>query len=211
LGLLHHAREILEGIIDTLHQPHIGHIEKPRTYREQARKAYLNVSKQRKPKGKTIRKAVKKQLSYVGRDLRIIEEWMEHTPALSKTQYRQLLVVSELYRQQSEMMENEAHSVADRIVSIEKPHVRPIVRGKAGASVEFGAKIAASLVGGYAWIETLQWDNFNESTTLQASVEAYKARFGVYPAVVLADKIYRSRDNLNYCKVLRIRLSGPKL
>ncbi|GGG11622.1 hypothetical protein GCM10010912_65060 [Paenibacillus albidus] len=49
------------------------------------------------------------------------------------------------------------------IVSIEQPHVRPIVREIAGASVEFGAKVAASLSNGYACIETMQWDNFNES------------------------------------------------
>ncbi|WP_373232318.1 IS5 family transposase [Cohnella sp.] len=213
LGLLNHAREILEGIIDTLHRPHIGQMEKPRTYREQARKTYLSVSKQRRASGKTIRKAVKKQLGYVGRDLRITEELTNHTPLteLSKRQYRQLLVISELYRQQLEMMEKNTHAVADRIVSIEQPHVRPIVRGKAGASVEFGAKVAVSLVDGYAWIETMQWDNFNEATTLQASVESYKERFGYYPVVILADKIYRTRDNLNYCKELGIRLSGPKL
>ena len=89
--------------------------------------------------------------------------------------------------------------------------MRPIVRGKAGANVEFGAKIAASLVEGYVWIETAQWDSFNEATTLQASVEAYKQRFGYYPEVILADKIYRNRENLNYCKEHGIRLSGPKL
>mgnify|MGYP001167463186 CR=1 FL=1 len=213
LGLLNHAREILEDIIDVLHHPHIGQMEKPRTYREQARKAFLGVSKQRKASGKVIRKAVKKQLGYVGRDLRIIEELIKHTPlaALCKRQYRLLLVISELYRQQRDMMENKTHTVPDRIVSIEQPHVRPIVRGKAGANVEFGAKIAASLVDGYAWIETAGWDSFNEATTLQDSVEAYKQRFGYFPAVILADKIYRNRDNLNYCKERGIRLSGPKL
>ncbi|ECH9276574.1 IS5/IS1182 family transposase, partial [Salmonella enterica subsp. enterica] len=180
---------------------------------EKARKSYLSVSKQRKASGKVIRKAIKKQLGYVGRNLRIIEALVKYTPLteLSKRHYRQLLIISELYRQQREMMEKKTHIVADRIVSIEQPHVRPMVRGKAGANVEFGAKIAASLVDGYAWIETAQWDSFNEATTLQASVEAYKQRFGYYPAVILADKIYRNRDNLNYCKTLGIRLSGPKL
>jgi IS5 family transposase len=213
LGLLHHAREILETIIDTLHEPHIGKMNKPRTYREQARKAFLDVSKQRKASGKTIRKAIKQQLSYVGRDILIIETLVQHTPltALSHRQYRRLLVIRELYNQQLEMYKNKTHSIAERIVSIEQPHVRPIVRGKAGAAVEFGAKIAASLVNGYAFIENMQWDNFNESTTLAASVERYKERFGYYPAVILADKIYRTRDNLNYCKGLGIRLGGPKL
>ncbi|MCY9692576.1 IS5 family transposase [Paenibacillus alginolyticus] len=213
LGLMNHAREILEDIIDVLHHPHIGAMEKPRTYREKARKSYLSVSKQRKASGKVIRKAIRKQLGFVGRDLRIIETLLKHTPLteLSKRHYRQLLIISEFYRQQREMMEKKTHVIADRIVSIGQPHARPMVRGKAGANVEFGAKIAASLVDGYAWMETVQWDSFNEATTLQASVEAYKRRVGYYPAIILVDNIYRNRDNLNYCKELGIRLSGPKL
>lgn len=57
----------------------------------------------------------------------------------------------------------------------------------------------------------MQWDNFNEATTFQASIESYKERFGYYPAAILADKIYRNRENLNLCKELGIRFSGPKL
>lgn len=57
----------------------------------------------------------------------------------------------------------------------------------------------------------MQWDPFNEATTLKASVEADKERFGVYPAAVLTDKIYRNRENLAYCKSKGIRLNGPRL
>ena len=32
-----------------------------------------------------------------------------------------------------------------------------------------------------------------------------------YPSRILADKIYRNRDNLAYCKLKQIRLSGPAL
>ncbi|WP_159888765.1 IS5 family transposase, partial [Paenibacillus puerhi] len=188
LGLLNHAREILEDIIDELHRPHISTMEKPRTYREKARRQYLSVSKQRKASSKIIRKAIRRQLGYVGRNLRTIEAMAELTSlsTLSKRHYRGLLVIAELYRQQSEMAKMNKHAVADRIVSIEQPHVRPIVRGKAGANVEFGAKVAASLVNGYVWIEAVQWDSFNEATTLIASVEAYKQRFDCYPTVILA-------------------------
>ncbi len=85
------------------------------------------------------------------------------------------------------MFENKNHTIEDRIVSIDQPHVRPIVRGKAGSQVEFGSKIAASLVDGYAHIEHMQWDNFNEAKTLEASVESYKQRYGYYPEAILAD------------------------
>ena len=42
-------------------------------------------------------------------------------------------------------------------------------------------------------------------------IEQYKHRTGHYPERILADKIYRNRNNLAYCKERSIRLSGPAL
>ena len=42
-------------------------------------------------------------------------------------------------------------------------------------------------------------------------IEQYMERTGHYPKRVLADKIYRNRENLNYCKQHNIQLSGPAL
>ncbi|WAH37291.1 IS5 family transposase [Alicyclobacillus dauci] len=195
LLLLNKAREKLEDILDTLHAPHKGEMKKPRDRRRQARRDYLRTAKNRKPGRSEIRRAVGRQLRYVARDLRFIEQLVQHTPltALSRRQYRDLLVIGELYRQQREMYRLRNHRVSDRIVSIVQPDVRPIVRGKAKANVEFG------------------WDSFNEGTTLIESVERYQERFGYYPEAILADKIYRTRENLKYCKDHGIRLSGPKL
>lgn len=130
---------------------------------------------------------------------------------LTKRQYRNLLVSQEIYRQQLEMYKQGKHSVEDRIVSLHMPFVRPIVRGKSNADVEFGAKLAISVVNGFSYMESLSFDAFNESKTLMQSVENYYQRYGFYPEAVMADKIYRNRDNLNYCKKLGIRLSGPPL
>jgi hypothetical protein len=215
LGLLNEGREKLEEIIDSVWENMPDKpAGKPRTYREDARKEYLKVEKQRKSSYKTIRKAIGKQLRYIRRDLDTIEKMVENNGllhVLTRKQYRDLLVVTELYRQQQEMFENKKHSIEDRLVSISQPHVRPIVRGKASATVEFGAKIAVSKVKGICRIETLSWDNFNEGTYLIESIERYKARFGFYPKVVLADKLYRNRENLAWCKAHGIRLSGPPL
>jgi hypothetical protein len=103
------------------------------------------------------------------------------------------------------------HRVTDRIVNLYQPHVRPIVRGKASAAVEFGAKVAVSIENGICRIEKLSWDAYNEAGTLIESVERYKNRHGYYPKAVLADRIYHNRDNLAFCKENNIRLSGPKL
>ena len=43
------------------------------------------------------------------------------------------------------MYKNKVHSVPERIVSIDQPYIRPIVRGKAATPTEFGAKMDLSL------------------------------------------------------------------
>ncbi len=50
LSLLNEAREFSERIIDKLY-PQTGLRKKPRTYRQQAHKAYLGLVKQRRPGG----------------------------------------------------------------------------------------------------------------------------------------------------------------
>ena len=67
--------------------------------------------------------------------------------------YRKLLVTSELYRQQQEMFDADKRRVDDRIVNLSKPHVRPIIRGKAGKKTEFGAKISISDVNGFVDVD----------------------------------------------------------
>ena len=99
-----------------------------------------------------------------------------------------------MYEQQKQMYEAKTHQVDNRIVSLNQPWVRPIVRGKTTAQVEFGAKVSVSVLDGYFRIEHLKWDAYNESTTLKDTVERYRKQTGVYPKRILADKIYRTRD-----------------
>ena len=131
--------------------------------------------------------------------------------ALTRWQRERLAVIRTLYAQQREMYETGSPRIDDRIVSLSQPWVRPIVRGKQNAPVEFGAKIGMSDIDGFLRIEVLSWDAFNECHTLQDSVEAYRKAYGHYPERVLADTIYRTRDNLRYCKEHGIHLNGPRL
>ena len=103
------------------------------------------------------------------------------------------------------------HQIEHKIVSISQPWIRPIVRGKQSADVEFGAKVEMCVHNGYLRLEWLSWEAFNESTTLRASVEHYRKVCGHYPERVLADKIFRTRENRRYCKEHNIHLNGPKL
>ncbi len=212
--LLNEAREKLEEIIDTLHETDIGKFVKPRTYRQEARKNYLSLEKQRKKHKKAIRKVIRRQLGYVSRNLRIIDQYLknpERIQILTRRQKENLQTIRVLYEQQEMMYRTNTHKVENRIVSISQPHLRPIVRGKAGADVEFGCKVLTSVVNGYSFVERMSFNSFNEGSFLIEAVENYKERFGFYPEVVMADTIFRNRDNLTWLKKNGIRISGPKL
>jgi len=100
----------------------------------------------------------------------------------------------------------------DRIVSVSQPYLRPVIRGKLGKTVEFGAQISVSLTEtGLAHVDKLHWDAHHEGHDLQAQVEVYKKRYGYYPEVVIADTLYGSRDNRGYLERNHIRFSGKPL
>ena len=84
--------------------------------------------------------------------------------------------------------------------------------GKSKAPEEFGAKLEVSIdEEGNGRLEKVSFDAYNESSSLIEEVERYKTRTGHYPERVLADQIYRTRENRSYCKKHGIRLSGSKL
>ena len=208
-GVLNKAREVSEQLIDQLWQPAPGE-KKPRTYRQQARQNYLRLARNKRPGYRLIRKTIRKQLSYLLRNLNSIETLALDTP-LSTGQLESLQTLKTIYEQQQGMYDKRQHKTEKRIVSVHQPWIRPIVRGKQTADTEFGAKIAISVENGYSRIEKFSFEAFNESLTLQDSCERYKQRHGYYPKRILADKIYRNRKNLGYCDLHGIHLNGPKL
>ena len=209
MSLLNEARENAEKLLDALHDPADG--KKPRTYRKCAHKDYLKYTRCRKHTAKMTRKAIGKQLSYLRRDLEAIDGKLSIGKVLTVRQTQRLNTIRTIYEQQKYMHDNRTHSVPDRIVSVSQPFVRPIVRGKAGKPVEFGAKLDISVVDGWTRLEYYSFDAYNEAGNLKAMVERFREREGHYPARILADKIYRNRDNLSYCKEHGIRISGPAL
>ena len=213
LSLLNEARENTETIIEELwpQSGKTGH--KTRYHRRKARSEYLKIAKQKKPKATKTRTAIHKQLTYIGYNLEDIGALLIKIglDAIPENRIKRLITICELYRQQSEMHTTNTRQCENRIVSLRQPHIRPMVRGKAGKRFEFGQKLALSVVSGYTFIERQSYDNFNEGITLIDSVEKYQTLHGCYPEVVQADQIYRNRANLAYCKQHGIRLSGPRL
>lgn len=212
LNLLSEAREISERLIDTIYCQILDG-KKPRTYRKIARKEYLKTAQKRSPQRKTIRKAIGKQLRYLRRNLTSIDQLLDRRQIfpLDYKDQKYLMVIHTLFQQQMEMYQEWKHRVADRIVSIHQPHVRPIVRGKLKAKVEFGSKIHVSLTNGFAYLDTISWDAFNEASFMMDYIEQYRERFGYYPEQVLADQIYCTRENRRKLKEFEIRLLAKPL
>ena len=113
VALLDEARCKTETIIDMMFKTskHAG--SKPRTYRKKARKEFLRFIKNKKRNTRDFRKALKQQVQYVSRNLRTIEKQAQDNGLgmLSRKQCHDLLVVSEVVRQQKEMLENNTRSI----------------------------------------------------------------------------------------------------
>ena len=157
---------------------------------------------------------MKKQEKRISRrDLGYIDMFVLYNEVvLTEKQKNRLDVIKELYEQQKFMYDNKTHKVKDRIVSISQPYIRPIVRGKAKAPVEFGAKLDMSIdEKGIARLEKLSFDAYNEEDVLVSAIENYRKRTGHYPERVLVDQIYRNQKNRAYCKSKKIRISGKAL
>ncbi len=214
LGLLNDSREKSEQLIDILCKL-LSTEKRPRTYRRVARREFLSVSKKKKKGKKEIRRAIRLQMNYLERNMRSINSLLDKFPGgripFTRKEYKYFLVIQEVLRQQKEMFQTGTHSCAHRIVSIHQSHVRPIVRGKAKANVEFGNKIDVCLQNGIARVGRFDWEAYNEGTDLPKLLEEYKAFWGFYPELLQVDKIYLTRENRKLLKLYGIRHSGDPL
>jgi len=213
ISLLNECREGTEKIIDNVWDKTDKKGHKTSYNRKKARKGYLKIAKQRKPRRKQVRKAVREQLECVEKNVDALEGILSTigVEAFGLPNWARLQTINEISEQQRFHYDNPGEPILNRIVSVRQPFIRPIVRGKAGSEVEFGQKISLSVVDGFTFIEEQSWNNFSEGITLIASAERFRERHGVYPEAILADKTYRNRDNIAFCKKHGIRLSGPRL
>ena len=91
----------------------------------------------------------------------------------------------------------EGRKVSDRIVSIDRHYVRPIVRSKETKSVEFGAKVNNIQIDGISFIEHLSFKAFNEG--LKDCIRMQQKLMNVRVRCVAADSIYANNANRKFC------------
>jgi len=208
-GLLNKCREWTVKVIRTI-EKRFNLKERSRTYCRKAQEAYLGFQKKRRKTKREIRLMRGKLLRYLRRNIRQIEKVVKGHGEKLKAYEREFLnerleTVKRIYDQQTELWRSKTRSVKERIVSLHRPHIRPIVRGKAGHDVEFGAKALLSWVDGYCFMDRIGFEAYNEGEYLVESLEKYKERFGHYPESSTGDGIFGSRNNRERLKELGVR------
>ena len=187
----------------------------PRSKYNEVAKARLAYAKQRKPKKSATRRMQRRLLKLLDK---LIGQWnclcRLYAPVihLSAEQDKRIMAIKEVHRQQTDHFNKK--EVKHRIVSIDRPYIRPIVRGKENKRVEFGAKVNNIQVDGISFIEHHSFEAFNEGTRLKQCVEYQESLTGVKVTRIGMDTIYANNENRKYCTERGITTNfvrkGPK-
>ena len=172
----------------------------PRSRYNNVDKARLAYARQRRHTASSTRKLRRRLLRLLSK---LLSRWnllrKQYSPCicLSAEQEKRLSAVREECLQQSEPFSGK--EVRHRIVSIDRPCLRPIVRGKENRRVEFGAKVNSIQIDGISFIEHHSFEAFNEGVRLKQCIEYQESLTGVKVRRVGADSIYANNANRTMC------------
>jgi len=187
-------------------------IKRPRNkYRDQTIKQVQYNRKRRKTYSQT-RSRKRALLNLLTKGLIQLKEALathQHQHKAPISYYITLGTVEKVLEQQQYLFDHSLTQVSDRIVSIHKPYVRTIKRGKENKSTEFGMKLHKVQVDKINQIEYMSFENFNECTRLKSSVTSHQSLFGSCTRLG-ADQIYATNKNRSYLSSLKITTCFPK-
>ena len=135
-----------------------------------------------------------------------IESGYEHEFLVLPSMQRRFQTTIKMLAQQRTMFETGEDKVPNRIVSLDKDYIRPIIRGKETKRVEFGAKVNMIQVDGLNFIEHLNFEAFHEGNRLKSGIHLHQKLFGKCTHIA-ADSIYGTNENRKYCKRNTIQTS----
>ena len=175
-------------------------IRRPRNKYKNVAESYLSYCKKRKRKASRTRMLKRRMIGLLEKLLiqrdeihRKYETLLRYTPEYQK----RLSIIRKVLVQEKEIFEG--RKVSDRIVSIDRHYVRPIVRGKETKSVEFGAKVNNIQIDGISFIEHLSFKAFNKGIRLKDCIRMQQKLMNVRVRCVAADSIYANNANRKFC------------
>ncbi len=175
-------------------------VRRPRIRYQRQRERCLAFQRRRKKSRRKEKRMRKGMICFITRLLERLEQLLEThgDHLLNKRQQQRLKTIRALYYQQRQRVTDPQSKIENRIVSLHRPYVRPIVRGKEVKPVEFGAKVHLLQVDGINFIEHLSYDAYNEGTRLKSAIWMHRDLFGACHQFA-ADKIYATNENRKYC------------
>ena len=138
-------------------------IRRPRNKHSDVARSYLSYSRKRKRKSSRTRMLERRMIRLLEKLL--VQRDEIHGKYGTSLRYtrdyqKRLSIIRKVLAQEKEMFEG--RKVSNRIVSIDRHYVRPIVRGKETKSVEFGAKVNNVQIDGISFIGHVSFKAFNE-------------------------------------------------
>ena len=176
------------------------HERQPRNKYNEIDQARLVYAKQRKPKKNAARRLQRRLLSLL---TKLLAQWdrlrSQFQPAIHLTtdQEHRLMTIREVLRQQTDHYDHK--EVKHRIVSIDRPYIRPMVRGKENKRVEFGAKVNNIQIDGISFIEHHSFEAFNEGIRVKQCIEYQKELTGMDVKRFGGDTIYANNEARKFC------------
>lgn len=159
--------------------------------------SYSKMKKKRRKKRKVLKRALLGLLNKINGQLDYLEGLVPRS-SLTTIYHRRRSTIKLIHEQQYQMFINGLKRVKDRIVSIDKPYIRPIVRGKENKLVEFGAKVNKLQIDGISFIEHLNFNAFNEGPRLIQTIFLAQQLTRKKVKVVGADAIYANNKNRKF-------------
>ena len=171
-------------------------------------KSYLSYCKKRKRKASRTRMLKRRMIRLLEKFIMQKDEiHRQYGASLRYTQdyQKRLSIVGKVLVQEKEMFEG--RKVSDRIVSIDRHYIRPIVRGKKTKFVEFGAKVNNIQIDGISFIEHISFKAFNEGIRLKDCIRMQQKLMSVRVRCVAADSIYANNATRKFCTKYGISIS----
>lgn len=180
-------------------------LRKPKTKYDKQAQRYHGYSKKRKHR-QSETKVFKRSL------LHLLDKLIGLTDMVLKLHSGQIKTAPRFHKRyavirkvcEQQQLRFEAHQVKDQIVSIDKPYIHPIVRGKESKSVEFGAKVNTIQIDGINFIEHLSFSAFHEGIRLPQGVDKQQKLFRRKVCLLGADSIYATNANRKFCSKRKI-------
>lgn len=186
-------------------------IKRPRSkYREQKASQMAYFRKRKNTFKETVKR--KKSLIYLlEKGISQLQKVLNgfKAPAMRAEDFAYFKTIKKVLEQQTFLLDHKPSELKDRIVSLHKPYLRPIVRGKENKPVEFGMKAHILQVDGLSFIDKLSFNSFNECKRLKPSILKHKKFFGI-TSQLGADRIYATNENRTYCTKKQVFTCFPK-